>query len=244
MILALNRLRGRLLAVTGVLTGAGLIFAGCDVPQPKQTREEPNIEWQELPEEAPTEPAPLPKALSATEKTAVLDQIKASTSLIELHEATVITRGSATVPEEITVAVSKKKKALLPSAKTVVFGDSVDLLDVELRQSGSGESEILLLFLPKKKIPKQIKIGLVGHVDKSHVAHLSDAAEIENLRENWRFWPTPRAPEWVPGEEVLIRTAVNAAPVPYELKLGLYLSGSGRIGDYAELGWHAALDEK
>ena len=230
--------------MTSLLTGAGLVFAGCDVPQPKQEREESDIAWQELPEKASKKPAAAPKALTAAETAAVLEQIQASTSLIELHEATEVTRTSTAVPDEITSAASAQRKSLLPGTKTVVFGDSIDLLDVELRQSGSGESEILLLFLPKKKIPKQIKIGLVGHVDKSHVAHLSDAAEVDNLRENWRFWPTPRAPEWVPGEEVLIRTAVNAAPVPYELKLGLYLSGSGRIGDYAELGWHAALNEK
>ncbi|NQU43602.1 O-antigen ligase family protein [bacterium] len=120
------------------------------------------------------------------------------------------------------------------------MNENVDLFAFDYRRLDENRCRVYYLFRIKKKMDRDYRIHLEGHVDTSHETLLPMIGRQRGVA-SFHFDPYIPTSQWPAGEFRVVRHDLPAKPLPYRMQTAFYEKGEGFHGKMVNLGWQDDL---
>jgi hypothetical protein len=179
--------------------------------------------------------------------TALISMVGTVDNLITLHrmKAEYEHREGGSVP--VNTAMKKRGEQLLAGRPPLGrLCEEVDLIAFDYRKISHDRYQADYLLKINRGLRSELRITLVGAVAPEDSDQLSAKRRKAGKKsEVWKFMPSPPAPDWVPGEYLLLSQTFKGQDIPYNMSMVLSdpERKPGQYGDWVTLGWRRGIPE-
>lgn len=138
--------------------------------------------------------------------------------LHELSESADFVRLPAALQEQVKTAFGSKLAAI---ANPFALSPGVTFMAAEVTRLADGMFQFRLVFHVEAAMDRDWRMLFHGFVKEEDVARLPEDKQAQGYMD-WNFAPNPPTSTWEPGKYVVLTHSIEAAPMVYQIKFGLF----------------------